>query len=694
MVAIKSFSNILADMGLVNRAQIDEALTLRKKTGRHLGEILVQLGYLTQDQVADALTAYTGVPRINLDAVTIAPGVRELVPEELITRHRVLPFGYEGAALKVAMANPFDFVALDSIRAATRLDVIPTLTTEEQIVRAYDRNRLRASAQLVVEEMESDEKDEEESSILDDVGESSRVKVVNMIIVHGIRDRASDIHIEPQENQIRVRYRIDGHLRVVMEFPKRLRNEIVARIKVMAELDITERRRPQDGRLRVSYDGASVDLRVSVLPTIYGEKVVLRVLSRTENAVTIDDMGYHPTNLAAVKKMLARSEGIILVTGPTGSGKTTTLYSFLQQLNQPDRNIITIEDPVELRMGGITQINSNTRAGMTFASALRSVLRQDPDVVMVGEMRDHETAEIAVRAALTGHLVLSTLHTNSAAATLGRLIDMGIERFLLSDTVIGIVAQRLVRSLCANCSEPDPEGMESIANWLADVPETANIRRARGCTACSNTGFRGRIAVEEVLFLNGQLRRMIRAGESENDLEEAAVRTGMIRMKDAALQRVVDGKTTMDEIRGILSSEESGTAVVPGTRETPANEKESETDVGTEQDEERPSGQNLPESIGSTAPYSLAEYRGEAVSSNGHSNVNQNERHGDSRNPHFFEPHGVDDLENGHSLDIESVIQQVERPETNYALSAKWGFHATTTTSDAMEEAEHHQWIP
>jgi hypothetical protein len=398
--------------------------------------------------------------------------------------------------------------------------------------------------------------------------------------------------------------------------------------------------------------------------------------------------------------MLTRGEGIILVTGPTGSGKTTTLYSFLQRLNEPDRNIITIEDPVELRMGGITQINANTRAGMTFASALRSVLRQDPDVVMVGEMRDQETAEIAVRAALTGHLVLSTLHTNSAAATLGRLIDMGIERFLLSDTVIGIVSQRLVRSLCANCSEPDPDGMEAIAHWRADVPETANIRRARGCTACGNTGFRGRIAVEEVLFLNGQLRRMIRAGESENDLEEAAVRTGMIRMKDAALQRVVDGKTTLDEIRGILSSEESGTAVVPGTHETPANEKESETEIVTEPVEDLPSGLNFPESISQrdAAPSRQVENVYEqahlvAASVNGHSNAYQNERHGDPPNPHFFEPHGVDNLENGHSLDIESVIQQVERPETNYALSAKWGFHATTT-SDAMEEAEHHQWIP
>ena len=603
-MANKRFSDVLAEMGLVDRAQVDEALTLGKKTGRHLGETLVQLGYLTQDQVADALAAHTGVPRINLDEVTIAPGVRDIVPEELITRHRIVPLGFEGAALKVAMANPFDFVALDSVRAATRLDVVPMLTTEEQIARAHDQRRLKASAQLVVEELGFEEEDEEDPGVLDDVEESSRVRVVNMIIVQGIRDRASDIHIEPQEDQIRVRYRIDGQLRDVMEFPKRLRNEIVARIKVMAELDITERRRPQDGRLRVSYDGASIDLRVSFLPTIYGEKVVLRVLSRTENAVTIDKMGYHPANLAAIKKMLARAEGIVLVTGPTGSGKTTTLYSFLHRLNQPNRNIITIEDPVELRMSGITQINVNTRAGMTFASALRSVLRQDPDIIMIGEMRDHETAEIAVRAALTGHLVLSTLHTNSAAATLGRLIDMGIERFLLSDTVIGIVAQRLVRTLCANCSEPDPEGMKAIANWLADAPEAANIRRTRGCAACGNTGFRGRVAVEEVLLLDSELRRMIRRGESENEIEEAAVRTGMVRMRDAALQRVLDGKTTLDEIRGILSSEESGAAVFPGTRGTPAAGKES-----------APSRQG--ENAGEQAHAVVA-------SANGHSNPYQN----------------------------------------------------------------------
>jgi type IV pilus assembly protein PilB len=681
-MAIKSFSNILADMGLVDRAQIDEALALRKKTGRHLGEILVELGHLTQDQVADALAAYTGVPRIDLDKVTIEPGIRELVPEELVTRHRVLPLGHEGAALKVAMANPFNFVALDSIRAATGLDVIPALTTEEHIARAFDRYRLKASAQLVADELGFEEEEEEDTGVLDDVGGSSRVKIVNMIIVNGIRDRASDIHIEPQENQIRVRYRIDGHLRDVMEFPKRLRNEIVARIKVMAELDITERRRPQDGRLRVNYEGAPIDLRVSFLPTIYGEKVVLRVLGQTKNAVTIDDMGYHPTNLAAVKKMLGRSEGIILVTGPTGSGKTTTLYSFLQRLNQPDRNIITIEDPVELRMGGITQINVNTRAGMTFTSSLRSVLRQDPDVVMVGEMRDHETVEIAVRAALTGHLVLSTLHTNSAAATLGRLIDMGIERFLLSETVVGIVAQRLVRSLCASCSEPDPEGGEAIADWLAEVPENANIRRARGCAACGNTGFRGRIAVEEVLFLNGELRRMIRAGESEDDVEGAAVRAGMVRMKDAALQRVLDGKTTLDEIRGVLSSEESAAAVVPGTRERPMPEKRSEAKAAKEPGEELARGQNLPASIAQL----FAAPSGSQLAGGMHNGA-QNGR------PSI----GQRDDQNGGSGDLQpnaSFRRVLPTLRTTGVIVPFPKPEVASTATDTLEETVYRKWIP
>lgn len=544
----KRLGDMLVQRGLVERAEVEAAVARQRETGRRIGEILIDEELITEEQLIDVLASFYGLGRAHLDDVQLSPEILGLVPEEVMKRHHVFPFELDGRTLKVATVDPFDFVAQDDVRAATRCDVAPYLATTDEIKRAMDRHHsFHHSAQQIIEAMDDDLEDDVEE-LPDEADDSPRIKVVNMIIAQGIRDRASDIHIEPQEERIRVRYRVDGHLRDVMEFPKKLKNDIVSRIKVMSELDITERRRPQDGKIRLNYEGAPVDLRVSTLPTIYGEKVVLRILSRTEEIVDLEGLGFQPESLTAISRMLAQPQGVALVTGPTGSGKTTTLYSFLHRLNAPEVNIITIEDPVELRMSGLTQVNVSTRAGVSFASALRSVLRQDPDIVMVGEMRDQETTEIAVRAALTGHLVLSTLHTNSAAATLGRLMDMGIEPFLLADTVSGILSQRLVRRICPKCSRPVERLTPFESRFLEGRAKPGMLRRGEGCPACGGSGFQGRIAIEEVLLMNRQLRALVRQGASEEALREAALESGMVTLKETAIRRVLAGQTTVDEV--------------------------------------------------------------------------------------------------------------------------------------------------
>ncbi len=544
----KRLGDMLVQRGLVERAQVEEAVAKQKESGRRIGEILIDEGLITEEQLIEVLASFYGLGRVRLDDIQLSPEILALVPEEIMKRHHVFPFELDGRTLKVATVDPFDFVAQDDVRAATRCDVAPYLATTEEIQRAMDRHsNFHQSAQQIIEALDDDFDDDDEE-LPDEADDSPRIKVVNMIIAQAIRDRASDIHIEPQEERIRVRYRVDGRLRDVMEFPKKLKNDIVSRIKVMSELDITERRRPQDGKIRLNYEGSPVDLRVSTLPTIYGEKVVIRILSRSEEVVDLLGLGFQPESLRAIQRMLAQPQGVALVTGPTGSGKTTTLYSFLHRLNDPEVNIITIEDPVEVRMAGLTQVNVSTRAGVSFAAALRSVLRQDPDIVMVGEMRDQETTEIAVRAALTGHLVLSTLHTNSAAATLGRLMDMGIEPFLLADTVSGILSQRLVRRNCPKCSQPVEQLTPFEQRFLEGRAKPGMLRRGEGCPACSGSGYQGRIAIEEVLLMNRNLRGLVRQSASEEALRDAALAGGMVTLKETAIRRVMAGQTTVDEV--------------------------------------------------------------------------------------------------------------------------------------------------
>lgn len=548
----RRLSEMLLKEGMVTSAQIEAATAKQKETGQRVWEILVDDEILTEEQLIDVLTSYLDMGRARLDEVQLTPELLGLIPEEVIKKHHIFPFDLDDHTIKLAVVDPFDFFAQDDVRAATRCDVIPYLATTDEIQRAIDRHHsLYSEAQQIIEQMD-DDFDDDDDGLPDDTDDSPRIKIVNMIIAQAIRDRASDIHIEPQEGRIRIRYRIDGYLRDVMEFPIRLRNDIVSRIKVMADLDITERRRPQDGRIRVNYDGSPFDLRSSTLPTIYGEKVVLRILAKADEIVGLETLQFQPENVRAVERMLAQPQGVVLVTGPTGSGKTTTLYSFLHKLNTPEVNVITIEDPVELRLPGLTQVNVSNRAGVSFASALRSVLRQDPDVVMVGEMRDSETTEIAVRAALTGHLVLSTLHTNSAAATLGRLMDMGIEPFLLADTITGVVSQRLVRQICKKCKEP--AGILTPFEERFLEGRVGTLMRGKGCPACGDSGYRGRVAIEEVLIMNKTLRKLVRDGVSEEELREAALQSGMITLRESAIRRVLAGMTTVDEVVGAVYS--------------------------------------------------------------------------------------------------------------------------------------------
>lgn len=560
----KRLGELLLEEGLVTREQIEQALETQRRTGQRLGRVLVELGMVSDWQVADVLARHYNFKRAELDKITVPKDVLRLVPEELIERYEVFPLGVSGGVLQLAMTDPLNVYAIDDIARLTGLRVEPFLVTTGEWRRARQRHfDVAETAQEVIERFGAQD-EEERQAVVEDVSDSAGVQLVNLIIEQAVNARASDVHIEPQEEGARVRLRVDGRLRPMTDLPKRLVNDVISRIKVMSKLDITNRRTPQDGRMRVEVGGRPVDFRVSTLPTIYGEKVVLRILSTAKDVLTLDKLMFQPESLAAVRSMLRHSEGMILVTGPTGSGKTTTLYAFLQELNTPDVNITTIEDPVEIRLPGINQVGVNPRGGVTFADALRSVLRQDPDIIMVGEMRDEETASIAVRAALTGHLVLSTLHTNSAAATLIRLLDMGIQAYLVAGTVIGIIAQRLVRRLCRECRRPVLRLDPAEERFLGPYASGATIYEAAGCPVCSYQGFAGRIVVEEVLVMNRELRRLVRDNAAEEQMVEAARRAGFATLKDNAIRRVLAGETTVREaMRVVHGVDELAAAAFP-----------------------------------------------------------------------------------------------------------------------------------
>jgi type IV pilus assembly protein PilB len=551
---------ILLQANLISRDHLEQAIAQQKVDGGRLGSILTKLGLVNEQDVSRYLGEKFGIPYIDLDAQTVAPEVIRLLHPSIVQRHLVIPVAKSGTTLSMAMADPTNVHAVDDIKFMTGLKVELMVATESAIRRAidryYDASETLQNVMASIEDagMEVMENREDANLNLSDlkqaVEEAPVVKLVNLILAEAIKRGASDIHAEPYEKVFRVRFRIDGVLYEVMTPPLGLKNAIISRLKIMASLDISERRLPQDGRMKVKFKGREVDFRVSTLPTLFGEKVVMRLLDKSNLKLDLSKLGFAPKALADFEAAIRAPYGMILVTGPTGSGKTTTLYSALDRLNQPETNIMTAEDPVEFNIRGINQVQIRESIGLNFAAALRSFLRQDPDIIMVGEIRDYETAEIAVKAALTGHLVLSTLHTNDAPSAVTRLLNMGIEPFLVASSVILILAQRLLRRVCVKCKTPVTVQPHALIDIGLTEEEAASIAcyKGTGCEACSGTGYKGRIAIYEVMALSPELHDMVLRGASPQEVKRGAIQQGMQTLRMSGLQKLQEGITTVEEV--------------------------------------------------------------------------------------------------------------------------------------------------
>jgi type IV pilus assembly protein PilB len=515
---------------------------------------------ITEADLVRTLANQVGLEFIDLADRVVDPSVASLVSESLARRYQAIPVVWEDGRLIIAMADPSNVFAVDDIRAMTGAEVKTVVSTASAIVEAINRlYRVDGDVEAVVQAAADEQGDDTDlGSIRDVVEDAPIVKFVNMLITQATQDRASDIHVEPTETDLRIRFRIDGVLHEVMRSPRSIQAGVISRLKVMADINIAERRIPQDGRISMKISGRGIDLRVATLPTVYGEKVVMRILDKGQALLRLEELGFLPETLARFENCYRKPYGAILVTGPTGSGKSTTLYAALNQVNEPDRNIITVEDPVEYRLPGINQVQVHPKAGLTFASALRSILRSDPDIVLVGEIRDRETAIIAVEAALTGHLVLSTLHTNDAASTPLRLVEMGVEPFLVTSSLDCVVAQRLARRLCEKCKEeyePTEADLRS-AGWPLDEltdGEWPTLHKAVGCPACGRTGYRGRFALHEVMPITEEIERLIIEGRSTEDIQKVGVMQGMLRLRDDGLRKVGMGQTSLEEIFRVVA---------------------------------------------------------------------------------------------------------------------------------------------
>ncbi|MDN5364243.1 MAG: type pilus assembly protein PilB [Eubacteriales bacterium] len=552
----KMLGELLVEAGVISEQQLKMALDRQKLTGERLGKILIEKNYVSEQTILDVLEKQLGVKQVSLFDRPLNPVVVKKIPESVARRYGAIAVSQEGNKLYVAMSDPLNVFAIDDLKMITGMEIEPLLALEDEINQAINRYyQLEESVSQVLGDMATDDKvSESDYKQLQDIenveDDAPIIRLVNTIISRAVRERASDIHIEPMENTLRVRFRIDGVLHEVMSLPRNAQNAIISRIKIMANLDIAEHRLPQDGRIEVSAGGRNVDLRVSILPTIFGEKVVIRILDKSSFILQLPELGFSDDVRAQIERLIKKPNGMLLVTGPTGSGKTTTLYALLSRLNRPEENIITVEDPVEYRLDGINQVQVNPKIGLTFAEGLRAILRQDPNIIMVGEIRDRETADIAVRAALTGHLVLSTLHTNDAAGALARLVDMGVEPFLIASSVLAVTAQRLVRKICPNCKEPYRPGPDDPVRLLLNLPPDENITlyRGRGCGQCNNTGYYGRVAIHELMLMNGEIRRLVNQRASRDEIKEAAIRSGMRTLFQDGVRRVMAGETTVEEV--------------------------------------------------------------------------------------------------------------------------------------------------
>ena len=549
--------DILVQQNVVTEEKLQEALKKQRGSGKKLGEIMVELNITTEEAIGQALSRQLGYKFVNINGLQIPDKVIKLIKSDIVKKYTAIPLGVDeknANVLFVAMADPMDINAIDDFAIITNMQIVPVVSTPRQIRLQIDKYYTSADTKSAADEYAKEREKllsgaEDEEDYSDDVNNSPIVVLVKQMIEQAVRQRTSDIHIEPMENQVRIRYRIDGALYERMTYNPSLLPAITARIKIIGGMDISEKRKPQDGRITQVVDGQEYDIRVSVLPTVYGEKTVMRLTSKTGLTREKSQLGFRPDELKQFDHILANPHGIILVTGPTGSGKSTTLYTALSELNKEDVNIITVEDPVEANIDGINQVHVNVKAELTFASALRSILRQDPDIIMIGEIRDGETASIAVQASITGHLVVSTLHTNSTSGSIGRLIDMGIEPYLLADAVVGIIAQRLVRRLCPKCKKKMLATDEQ--KELLGIPGSADdveIYEPVGCDECDKTGFKGRIGVYEIMEITPKLKPYISRKASAEEIKEVALSEGMNTLRMSATKLVFEGITSISEM--------------------------------------------------------------------------------------------------------------------------------------------------
>ncbi|HEY3318186.1 MAG TPA: ATPase, T2SS/T4P/T4SS family [Coriobacteriia bacterium] len=540
--------------GLITDEQLEEALEVQRRVGGKLGEVLVTQLLASEEQIAQTLADQKGFEFVNLASVGIDRTATTRIPERVARMRRIIPIAYDDGAIVLAMADPLDIEAIDDVRVRAGLPVKPVVATNSQIAHAIEKFIASADAFADVVDEAAEREDAATEAQAAGTEDVPVVRLVNQLIREAVADRASDIHLEPGETKMRVRYRVDGVLFDVMEIPRNARAGITSRIKIMADMDISERRLPQDGRIQVQVEGKTVDMRVATLPTPSGEEITIRLLNQGLTFHSLGDLGMTPEQLAQMEDFLSKPYGALLLAGPTGSGKSTTLYASLKRLNCPERKIITVEDPIEYRMDGLTQIPVNGKIGLTFARALRSILRSDPDVVMIGEMRDPETAEIGVRAALTGHLVLSSIHTNDAPAALTRLVDMDVAPYVTSSALIGVVAQRLARRLCPKCKKVADIPPDALVQAGFSVEEAAKVKtyRAVGCTDCLDTGYRGRIGLFEMMPVDDDIRRLFLHEAPLDQLRAAAVEHGMKPLMRDALDKVASGETSLEEIARVV----------------------------------------------------------------------------------------------------------------------------------------------
>ncbi|HOL62959.1 MAG TPA: type IV-A pilus assembly ATPase PilB [Elusimicrobiales bacterium] len=576
----RKLGEMLVSSSFITQDQLYEALEYQKKSGLKLGQILIEKGYITEKQLLEFLSKQFSIRFIEISKTELNPDIVALIPESMARRYNLIAVNKENNLLSVAMVDPLNIVVLDELKLMTGYNVEPVFALEDDINSAIDKYYGTKSSQEALDEIlkktqasesegnlsvvENKEENKDDIISLEGKGEAAPIiKMVNIIISSAIKSHASDIHIEPSYRETKVRFRIDGVLHPQPSVPKKFHNAIISRLKIMANLDISERRIPQDGRIKIKISEKEIDLRLSVLPCVYGEKVVMRILDSSGLKLRLEDLGFEPENLAIFSKCIKAPHGINLITGPTGSGKSTTLYSALSTLNTPDVNISTIEDPVEYNLEGINQVSVNSDVGLTFASGLRSFLRQDPDIIMVGEIRDFETMSIAINAAMTGHLVFSTLHTNDAPGAITRIGMMGIEPFLTSSTLLMVVAQRLVRTVCKNCKEAyevKPEliiGLGASKNLIEQNIKDGKLYlyKGKGCEKCSNTGYKGRVGIHEILEVTDPIRELIISKTDSTKIKEVAKKNGMITLRESALRKMMLGLTTVEEVIRVTGSD-------------------------------------------------------------------------------------------------------------------------------------------